>query len=371
MKCPYCGSKNTTVYYSARMPLTLSACSKKLMNISKNKLIEASICRDCFLGFNSCRLTKEELNEIYNNYYYISPMSGIGETKYIGMLDTLNRYFDKNDKIMEIGCSEGYLLKKLENLGYDNLIGIEPGPQANDAEKLGLNIIKGYFSEKTISQKYDGFYLMHVFEHFLDPFTILKSMKNLLSEKGKIIIEVPNFNGYHHQHLFFYNIYFIDRMCRDNNLKIIEYNIAKGALRVVIIKKENTCFSGISYNFSTNEFIKNLCVYNKNFNDKVKKINEILRNNKKIYWWGAGSSSVIYLNQLENISNYNHDIVVVDGDKNKVGLYIPGVDLKVNSFRILENKDINMLVIASSFYKEIKNTINNFNINVNHIEIVY
>jgi SAM-dependent methyltransferase len=371
MKCPYCGSESTKVYYRANMPLVLSACSEKMLDKSIRKVIEVSICESCLLGFNSCRLTQEELKEIYDNYLYISPMNGIGETKYISMINTLRKYFSKNDKILEIGCSEGYLLKKLRDFGYKNLSGVEPGPQADVAKKVGFNIIKEYFDEENIKEKYDGFYLMHVFEHFPNPFVTLAAMKNLLNDNGKIIIEVPNFQGYHHQHLFFYNLYFMDKLCKDNELKIIEYSIEKDALRVVIVKKENIRFNEINYMFNKEGFIKSLDMYYQDFNNKVKKVNEIVKNNKDIYWWGAGSSSVIYLNQIEKNLDYKSNIIVVDGDKNKEGLYIPGVNLKVNSFAILENKEISTLVVASSFYEEIKNTMKNFNINAKHIDIIY
>lgn len=371
MLCPYCKNEDTKIYYSANMPLILSAYSEKLLGKSKGKVFEASICKSCLLGFNSHQLDKEELNEIYDNYYYISPMSGIGQTKYLGMINTLNKYFDKNDKIMEIGCSEGYLLKELQKYGYKNLSGVEPGPQANEAQNMGFNIIKGYFDEKIINERYDGFYLMHVFEHFSDPFAILKVMKNLLNDNGKIVIEVPNFEGYHHQHLFFYNIKFMERLCKDNDLKIIEYIIEKDALRVVIVKKQNVKFDDISLRFDVETFIENLDAYYVDFKDKVKKVNDIVINNKQVYWWGAGSSSVIYLNQIENNLLDKSNVVIVDGDKNKEGLCIPGINLEVRSFKILENKSIDTLVIASSFYEEIKNTMKSYNIRAKHIEIIY
>lgn len=369
MKCPYCGSENTQVFYRTNMPYILSACSEEFALKSKQSKFEASVCKECLLGFNTSKLTNEELKLIYDNYYYISPTDGIGVSKYEGMIKTLEKYYSLSDNIMEIGCSDGYLLKVLKDKGFNNLVGIEPGPQAVEAKKIGVKIINAYFEQSVINSKYDGFYLMHVFEHFENPFKILKLMGKLLNDDGKIIIEVPNFDGYHHQHLFFYNIHFMNKLCRKSSLKIIDFIIEKGALRVVIVKNDNLKYNSISYNFNKIEFLSHLFNYFNKFKENIDNLNNILTKYEKIYWWGSGSSSVIYLNQID--SKFLNKITVVDGDKNKVNLFIPGTNFKVSSKDILKDKDIEMLVIASEFYNEIDNTIETLNIKLVNKQVVY
>lgn len=104
MKCPYCNSENTVVFYETNMPTVLSACDQKLMTKSKNKKCQITVCKDCLLGFNSSKLSSAELKEIYDNYCYISTTNGIGISAYDGMIATLKQFFSVNDKIMEIGC---------------------------------------------------------------------------------------------------------------------------------------------------------------------------------------------------------------------------------------------------------------------------
>jgi SAM-dependent methyltransferase len=223
MECPYCKSKNTFTYFTIEnLPTILSACQANLLSKVRLLPFKADLCKDCLLGFNSAPLEEDEVKLIYDNYLYISPMSGIGQTKYGSILKTIKRHCSMEEKIVEIGCSEGYLLYQLQQHGYKDLTGIEPGPQSEIAKSNGLNVIEGYFETDTfVDESVDCFVMMHVFEHFRNPFSILESIKKQLSPVGKIIIEVPYFSGYYHQHLFFYNFSFLRKLCSDKNLKII------------------------------------------------------------------------------------------------------------------------------------------------------
>ncbi len=358
--CPYCKSTNTFVYYKSDMPKILSACPADMLEHAESAKFETMLCHDCLLGFNSARLSGDDLNFIYDNYLYISPMRGIGTSKYEGMIGTLKKFCAKDDSVVEIGCSEGYLLSKLREAGYKKLIGIEPGPQADEAAELGLEIKKEYFDENTFAgNAIDCFYLMHVFEHFDDPFAILQSMKTQLSAKGKIVIEVPDFCGFHHQHLFFYNSLFFRRLADDKGLKIVDKTIALDALRVVMVHKDNSEYNEIDYHESAELILKTAPQQYNALLRSVEKLNSLLSEyqGKKVYWWGAGSASVIYLNQVSSELLKKVEFVVVDGDSKKFGFCIPGVGLKIESFETLKEKKIDCLVIASSFATEIKSTI--------------
>ncbi|WP_034282548.1 class I SAM-dependent methyltransferase [Aeromonas salmonicida] len=367
MKCPYCHGDNTLVFLERKMPTVLSAYSGNFP--VKVAEMQISACKDCLVGFASKKLSSEELTEIYDNYLYISPLNNIGVTKYDGMIDTIKKHFSVNDEIIEIGCSEGYLLKKLRDIGFSNVTGIEPGPQADSAKALGLNVIKGYFDATHAKNKIDGYYLMHVFEHFEEPFSIFRLMSSTLNETGKIVIEVPNFGGFHVQHLFYYNLYFMQVLSRDNDLKAIDFCIENGSLRVVFTKSENTQCREVDLVFDKIKYMPNLVDIKNSCESSRERVNDFLRGKDTVFWWGAGSASVILLNEIERDVLDNTKIVVIDGDRNKSNLTIPGVNLKVNHYSTIGNLHINNLVIASSFYKEIFDSIRLSGITYDHVEV--
>ncbi|WP_371372062.1 class I SAM-dependent methyltransferase [Sporomusa aerivorans] len=374
MKCPYCKNENTVVYYSANMPNILSACNAEILNNVKVLPLEARLCPNCLLGFNSKKISDEDLKFIYDNYLYISPLQGIGTSKYEGMVNTLLKYFNQTDRLVEVGCSEGYLLRELKNRGYEHLVGIEPGPQAAVADNLGIKIMHCYFNENTLADELiDGFYLMHVFEHLPDPFSLLSAMKKSLCDSGKIVIEVPNFEGYHHQHLFFYNIYFFGTLCKNLKLKIVDFSIEKDALRVVLVHDTNTIFSPVELPLSDiGSLLSDITAKYTRFQANVDRINELLQDESldKLYVWGAGSAGVITLNQALDRQLAKAKIVVVDGDSQKWGNYIPGLNIKVQSLEILKGQRLKQLIVCSSFYNEIAKTMENNNIYAENIEVL-
>ncbi|WP_236757917.1 class I SAM-dependent methyltransferase [Aeromonas cavernicola] len=349
------------------MPIILSAYAGNFP--VKVADMQVSICKDCMLGFASKKLSSEELKEIYDNYLYISPLNNIGTTKYDGMINTIKRHFNSRDKIIEIGCSEAYLLKVLSDSGFSNITGIEPGPQADSAKALGLNVIKGYFDKSYAANKIDGYYLMHVFEHFEDPFSIFTLMANSLSDKGKIVIEVPDFGGFHVQHLFYYNIQFMHTLARAHQLKIIDFAIEMDSLRVVFAKNSNASYREVEFAFNKIDYIKNLVEVKQQCESLSHRANDFLRNKKTVFWWGAGSASVILLNNLDPAILQETTVIVIDGDKNKADLTIPGVNLKVCSYEIIRNSHITDLIIASSFYNEIFKTMEAHGIRYSNVEI--
>ncbi|MDM5093740.1 class I SAM-dependent methyltransferase [Aeromonas rivipollensis] len=349
------------------MPAVLSAYSGDFpVKVSE---LQVSACKDCLVGFASKKLSSEELTEIYDNYLYISPLNNIGASKYDGMINTIASHFGKDEKIFEIGCSEGYLLKKLNDIGFSNVTGIEPGPQADIAKGLGLNVIKGYFNARHVQDKIDGYYLMHVFEHFEDPFSIFKLMSETLNDTGRIIIEVPDFGGFHVQHLFYYNIYFMQGLARDNKLKIIYHCVENDSLRVVFVKAENTRYNDIEVVFDKAGYIENLSIFKQRCDASRNRVNAFLRKAGSVVWWGAGSASVILLNGVEKEVLDSTNIMIVDGDQNKAGRTVPGVNLKVSYFEKIRNKHVSNLVIASSFYKEIFETMKAHGITYDHVEV--
>jgi len=89
-----------------------------------------------------------------------------------------------------------------------------------------------------------------------------------------------------------------------------------------------------------------------------------------VYWWGAGSSAVIHLNQVDPAVIQDTNLTVVDGYKNKWGMFIPGPNLEVHPFTILENKSIKTLIIASEFHGEILETCKRHNITAGQVMVL-
>ncbi|MBN2299072.1 MAG: class I SAM-dependent methyltransferase [Deltaproteobacteria bacterium] len=366
MICPYCGSGDTFEYYHTIIPTVDRACDREKLSEVKLMPLVVEFCKKCGLGFNTTPLSMEYLEESYKNYVYISPADGIGQTKFDGTLRKISAFFSKDDELIEIGCSDGFLIEKLNSLGYNRVLGIDPSPQAEIAIKKGLNVRRVFFTDKYLGErKVDGFLLVHTFEHFENPFRILKDMISCLKEDGKIFIEVPNFEGYHHEHLFFYNAYFMDRMFHEAGLKLIDISYETVAfkkdfyLRCVAVRAENPDYPEfrISERLKDAESIAHSIA--ERYKDLYERITTFTQADKSgnVYWWGAGSASVVFLNNIDKSILDNKKFIVVDGDKEKLGKFIPGVGLEVYPYSILKDLKAESLIVASSHFTEIQKTL--------------
>lgn len=104
----------------------------------------------------------------------------------------------KNQKILEIGSGDGFFLENIFDHGY-NITGTEISKQRRQRSKkiTKAKVLDLDFSEEIKNfGKFDVIVLFHVLEHIQKPKIFLKNISKLLKPKGKIIVEVPNFNDF-------------------------------------------------------------------------------------------------------------------------------------------------------------------------------
>ncbi len=342
------------------MPTILSACSAEEARSSQIFRFEASLCLDCGLGYNSMPLPESVLEDIYRNYHYIRPHKGIGTSKYEKMIECLRRHTDKNQHLVEIGSSDGYLIDMLVSEGYRDIEGIEPSKEGILAQNNDL-IRNEFFDETTrFARPVDAFFLMHVLEHFSSPGKVIGLMKKNLSENGKIIFEVPNFGGFHHQHMLFLNRPFVYSLAAQNKLSINEIDDSGSVLRVVMQNGDRSR----KIDNQLQQKIDDLLQLAEQAENRQRSIHSDLAaflaevSGRRIYWWGTGSTSIIALANLDAGLLQNLAFTIIDGDIERKGLSIPvmGVDhLAINHPTDLTSRFTrdDALVIASSFSNEI------------------
>jgi len=102
---------------------------------------------------------------------------------------------DPQSRILEIGCANGGLLNELKQVGYKNVLGVDPSPVcAQNAENLyQIRVITSALSDlsKEIGL-FDFIILVAVLEHIRDLSEAVTKLSNLLAPDGKLYIEVPD-----------------------------------------------------------------------------------------------------------------------------------------------------------------------------------
>lgn len=165
---------------------------------------------------------------------------------------------DKNKKVLDIGCSSGYLgFFSKENEFY----GIEIDKKsARKAQKIYKRVLIGdvekLIKKKLPFPKFDIIVFADILEHLIDPKSILSYfVKNYLKKDGKVIISLPNVahltvrlnlllgkfdyteSGIlDKSHLHLYTISSSRKLIEDSGLKIIKTKFSSNRFGLIINK---------------------------------------------------------------------------------------------------------------------------------------
>jgi ubiquinone/menaquinone biosynthesis C-methylase UbiE len=106
----------------------------------------------------------------------------------------------KATKMLDIGSGRGFMLYYLKKYyGYKRTIGTQISENAYEfsRKKLKLEIYnEDLLGLKLGDKNFDIITMWHVLEHVTNPEEYVKRISELLSDKGKVVIEVPNFNSW-------------------------------------------------------------------------------------------------------------------------------------------------------------------------------
>lgn len=107
------------------------------------------------------------------------------------------RLVGSNKRVLDVGCATGYLARALREQGcrvsgveYDAVAAAEAEPALDelvvgDLEQLDLN-------DAFAGARFDVIVFGDVLEHLRDPLPVLRSVRDLLSPGGAVVISVPN-----------------------------------------------------------------------------------------------------------------------------------------------------------------------------------
>ncbi|MHB9054716.1 MAG: class I SAM-dependent methyltransferase [Paludibacteraceae bacterium] len=141
---------------------------------------------------------KGRIRKVRNNYaYYNKGILGKLIYKFypVEVLKTVSRVkLNKDQNILDVGSGTGALLSDMKELGFNNLLGIDPFIEKDIEYENKLKILKKSIHE--IEGKWDLIMFHHSFEHISDPLETLQSVSKRLEEDGTCLIRVPTVSSY-------------------------------------------------------------------------------------------------------------------------------------------------------------------------------
>ncbi len=379
--CPVCNLRNySTVFHVEKFPYFTSPVKKedkvKILKKYKTEQLRAElhpvVCQDCEHIYLHKRASVKVISDLYRNYYnYPSAMEGsfrpVRDQAFIKVFKNRIRKLltKKQNRILEIGCFDGYVLYHLKEMGF-SVTGCDPSHGAAIGKRFGLDIKKRFFKVEDFLKKglkYDVIIFRHFLEHLSEPVGFLRSLKGMLRLNGMVVFEVPNVeyclkNGntsiFSFQHLQYFSKASIYSLIKNAGLKTLKYVDAGENLIVTVAKgKSQINVAGKKILTLSRSFKSNLSKNRDTLRDMIKDIS-----GKKIFLWGAGGFGANFL-EMYGISGTRVKYIV-DSDKKKWGMeYLMYHIPIVSPEKVIQQKH-DCMIVCSMYAKEIVNRLQDF-----------
>ena len=217
-----------------------------------------------------------------------------------------------------------------------------------------VKISREYIEKLQTDEKYDAAILSHTLEHFYNPVEVLLKIRKILTPDGVIVVSVPNIeqqlrdrflNAINFEHTYYIN---------DEYIKLMSGLVGME----IVAKKEFSKYNSFYYLKKSN-VVENLpndvslarIIYKK-FVEKIKNdvesINDIILG-KSVYCFGAH----IFTQMLIAFGlNTNCIKSLLDNDTNKIGKFLYGTNLLVNSPSILKKEQNPIVILRAAQYTD-------------------
>ncbi len=369
MNCRFCDNKlkRKKEFSFGNIPMTPNAIEAGLL-LENGKPIEyelaISICENCGLiqQFNSpdpSILYFRFKNEIVGD---------IWEKHYSEFADFIVKQNSEKIKILEIGGGDLSLAERLLKKGIDKITVIEKNIKSkNYSEKI--NVFKGFLEDYKEDSKFDLIYSSHVLEHIDDVQSHLKKISMLLTNNGRLIFSLPNFekwveslatNAFSQEHPIYPTIENLSKILESYGFKIKEiYGFENHSIFIDAIYLNNQ--SNVTKKIQNEEeYRKNLKLVTKFF-ESFRKLGDNLRKNignSEIYLFGANSGTQLL---LKNYLNDAKIIGILDNSNLKNGKLLYGFNYIVQNPKILKNiknaEEKKLIICTGKYVQEIKDQI--------------
>jgi SAM-dependent methyltransferase len=168
------------------------------MRSGDTRRIRVVLCLNCGLAYANPQLESDDIEKLYTTSYRNVAIDDahiqFKEDQSQERIAWLMEYLPPTPfRALEIGCSEGILMRQLRDRGW-NVCGVEPfQPYARyGIDRWRLDIRSGFFPNVRLPGDFELIAFIHVIEHIADPRKFLNDVTQRLAPGGFVFFETPN-----------------------------------------------------------------------------------------------------------------------------------------------------------------------------------
>ncbi len=154
-------------------------------------------CRGCGLVFVWPQPAPEDLEALYSSGAYHGQIDQAERRRYAERrLDEIERLVPPSGRLLDVGCSRGYLLEAARDRGWQ-AAGVELNPRSVElARSRGLEVHCGQLADAPLApESFDVVTAFDVIEHLRSPRAFLAQVHRLLRPDGLLVLTTPNIGG--------------------------------------------------------------------------------------------------------------------------------------------------------------------------------
>ncbi len=249
-------------------------------------------------------------------------------------------------RVLEVGCGDGYFLSQFND--FAKTVGFEPSPEGALAREKGVFLYDTYFEADKVKdlEGFDIAILRQVLEHINDPKLFINLLKKKILRDGLLYLEVPNgaksiyknrFHDFYYEHVSYFTKSSLIILLERENFEVISCRSEYDEEIITVVARYQGDKDGIEFQNLTEKI-----------NSVKEKIQEWLKEGKKIVGWGTAGNGSLFFSLLA-ITDREVEFVV-DSDKRKQGLYLPITNQKVISPEYLIEVDPDVVIVLSQFH---------------------
>ncbi len=320
---------------------------------------------------------------IFDEYLYVSSTTKTFQTHFAEYAMDVKSRLPKKDRplVVDIGSNDGLLVSCYDKAGMRG-VGVEPAKNlALDANKRGVITLNRYFDEEIVREivaeygKADAISANNVFAHIDNIQSVVRNVRELLSDEGFFVIEFAYlvtmiekmfFDMIYHEHICYIGVTALGFLMERFEMEIFditEIGTHGGSLRVFIQKKGGPYRQAAIVSRFLREEKEKGCLDAKTYQDFAfrvmsfkEKLNRMVatlrKQGKTISGYGAPAKASTIINFCK-LTPREIDYIV-DDNPLKQGRLIPGRKIPiVTSAHLSEHPTDYILIFAWNFAEEI------------------
>ena len=334
-----------------RYPLGLSQCLK---------------CNHIQLSFSV------DASQLFTNYAYKSGLSKAFRSHFENYANIvtkkyMNVFEQRQVRVLDIGCNDGFLLDCFSELGIEETYGVDPAKNLTQELNQNHKIITDFFGlGMSASNNFENLFSIitanNVFAHTRNLADFAKAVSYSLKDNGVFVFEVQYlksmiennlFDMIYHEHTSYHHLTPLVNILPNYGLNVVDAEIVEthgGSLRVFcsnstqdisirmkdILAEEDRFFGSIELTtYVLSDFYTNI-------NQTIKQFIDVIQNhiNQGYSIWGytAPAKATTWLSCLPDEVIKSFDFIIDDAAL-KQDKFLPGTQIPIKSLKSIQNNE--------------------------------